>query len=215
MPPVRPLTPDLFPSAASLLAEAFFTNPPHVYICPNDATRYANLEWLLGANLRLQPDLGTSFCVVEDGKVNAMGFWTRSSAPKIGMWAKIRVGILAAPIRLGWRGFRRLFEVTDAVELHLAEAFGDRPFVYLNNMVVRQHLRGTGVGTRLLREQLGVVSAANPDAIIALSTQRPENVTFYDRLGFRVVLDEVVGKGATAFRSWIMMYSPGTLERTR
>ena len=36
---------------------------------------------------------------------------------------------------------------------------------------------------------------------IALSTQRPENVTFYQRLGFEPVLERVIGSGSGAFRN--------------
>ena len=118
-----------------------------------------------------------------------MGFWTRSTAPKIGTLRQIRGGLLATPIRLGWSGMRRLFEVTGAVDLHLEQTFGDRPYWYLNNMVVREHLRGTGIGTRLLREQLQIVAEQEPTYAIGLSTQRPENVTFYQRLGFQTALE--------------------------
>lgn len=164
MPPDRalPLTPRHFASAAELLADSFFSNPAHMYICPDARHRIAQLEWLLGGNLRLQPDLRTSLCVVDGNVVNAMGFWTRSTAPDIGVLRKIQAGILRAPFRLGWTGFRRLFEVT--------------------------------------REE--------PTYAIALATQRPENVTFYQRLGFEPVWSDVVGSGPGAFRSWIMVYTP-------
>ncbi len=94
-----------------------------------------------------------------------MGFWTRSSAPRIGR----------------------------------------RQYWYLNNMGVPESLRGTGIGSRLLRGQLEIVAHAEPAYVIALSTQKPENVTFYQRLGFSSVLDEVIGRGPHAFRTWIMV----------
>lgn len=205
---VRQLTPELLPSAAALLAEAFFTNPAHVYLCPDLRTRLARLEWLLGRNLRLQPDLRASFCLTEGSVVNAMGFWTRSTDPGIGNLRKIRAGILAAPLRVGLRGVWRLFEVTRGIDRHLDAALGARPFWYLNNMVVREHLRGGGIGTRLLRDQLRIVQKSDPRAAVALSTQRPENVTFYARMGFRVAGGDVIGRGPGAFRNWIMVRPP-------
>ena len=203
---VRPLGPSLLPSAAKLLAEGFFDNPAHVYICPDPLTRAAQLEWLLGANLRLQPDLEMSFCLSEGDRVDAMGFWTRSTAPKPGLLRQLRAGLLAAPFRIGWSTFQRAFEVARANERHVHRALGAQPFWYLNNMVIRKQLRGGGVGSRLLREQLGVVSAREPGWAIALSTQRPENVVFYHRLGFRTVLEESIGSGPRAFRNWIMVF---------
>jgi GNAT superfamily N-acetyltransferase len=203
--PVRPLTPDLLASAAELIAESFFDNPPHVYICPDPSTRLARLEWLLGNNLRLQ-DLRASFCLAEGRTVEAMGFWTQSG-PRPGLLRMLRSGLLMAPMRLGWSGVRRLFEVSGGVDRHLERAMAGRPFWYLNNMVVRKHLRGTGVGSRLLREQLPIISELAPGHAIALATQRPENVTFYQRLGFETVLTEKIGSGPRAFQNWIMLYS--------
>jgi GNAT superfamily N-acetyltransferase len=209
---VRPLTPDLFESAAELLAEAFFTNPAHTYFCPDPRRRRGQLEWLLGGNLRLQPDLRASFCLTEGRVVEAMGFWTRSTAAKVGTLRQIRGGLLAAPVRLGWANVRRLFEVLREVDRHLELSLGDRPYWYLNNMVVREHLRGSGVGTRLLREQLPIVAEREPAWEIALSTQRPENVTFYQRLGFEPVLEQVIGNGPGAFRNWVMVRAPASAQ---
>jgi len=39
----------------------------------------------------------------------------------------------------------------------------------------------------------------------SLATQRPENVTFYERLGFRVSSEETIGTGPHAFTNWIML----------
>lgn len=202
---VRRLTPELFPSAGRLLADAFFTNPSHVYLCPDARKRRAQLEWLLGGNLAIQPDLGTSFCLVDGGDVVAMGFWTRSDARKISRFRMIRGGLWRAPFRLGRSGLRRVFEVTGAVDRELHRALGRRPFWYLNNMVVAEKLRGNGIGGGLLRDQLAVVARAEPAFEVALSTQRPENVTFYRRLGFHVFGDTTIGSGDHAFRSWTMV----------
>jgi len=209
---VRQLTPELLEPAAALLAEAFFTNPAHTYICPEESKRLGQLRWLLGGNLRIQPDLRASFCLADGRVVNAMGFWTRSSAPKLGTLSKIRGGLLAAPRRLGWSGMNRLFEVTREIDRHLERALGDRPYWYLNNMVVGESLRGSGVGTRLLRQQLPLIAEMAPENAIALSTQRPENVTFYQRLGFEPVLEETIGSGSGAFQNWIMVCPPAAQQ---
>ena len=201
---VRQLTPELFPSAADLLAQAFFSNPAHIYICRDPAKRIAQLEWLLGGNLRLQPDLSASFCIAQGPIVEAMGFFTRPHAPEIGILAKIRAGILAAPFRLGFQGARRLLEATGEIDRQRDRALGNQPIWYLNNMAVREKLRGQGVGGRMLNEPLRALAEQDPEAVAALATQRSENVTFYRRLGFEVISDETIGTGADSFRNWIM-----------
>jgi GNAT superfamily N-acetyltransferase len=204
----RRIEPALIPSAAELLAEAFFTNPAHVYFCPDPDTRRARLEWLLGGNLRIQPDLAGSFCRAEADRVDAMGFWTRPDRPTARWLAKLRAGILAAPFHLGLEGLRRLGEVTRAIDDQRDRTLGNTRHWYLNNMVVRQELRGTGIGTRILGEQLERLAGEDPGAAAALSTQRDKNVVFYARLGFEVVLDEPIGRGDSAFRNWIMLRPP-------
>jgi ribosomal protein S18 acetylase RimI-like enzyme len=200
----RPLTPELLPSAAALLAAAFFDNPAHVYVCPDPRRRRAQLERLLGENLRIQPDLRDSFCVARGSVVEAMGFWTRSDAARIGTLARIRAGGLSAPLRLGLRVLRRAFEVAREVDRHLGATLGQEPYWYLNNMAVSEPLRGSGIGTRLLREQLAILAQKEPSFAGALSTQRPENVVFYQRLGFRVAGERMIGSRPGAFRNWVM-----------
>jgi GNAT superfamily N-acetyltransferase len=195
----------LLSSAGDLLAAAFFTNPAHVYICPDPNLRYARLRWLLSANLRAQPGLEASFCLVEDGSVNAMGFWTHSDSPKAGLLRQVRSGLLLTPMKLGFLGIRRAFEVTEAIEVHLSQALGGQPHWYLNNMVVRDELQGRGIGTQLLMGELGIASCTNPDHAIALSTQKEENVAFYQRLGFAIAHSGVIGSGPAAFSNWVMV----------
>lgn len=204
MTTVTPISPELIPSAAVLLADAFFTNPAHRYLCPDPARRQERLRWLLGGNLRVQPGFETSFCLARGGVVDAMGFWTRSGEAGPALRAQVRAGLLLASVRLGLRGVRRLVEVSTGIDRQRDRAVGDRPFWYLNNMVVRESLRGTGVGSALLRDQLRGIRECAPDASIVLATQRTENVRFYGRLGFEVSSEETIGTGPDAFRNWIM-----------
>lgn len=198
------LGPELFSSASDLPAAAFHSNPAHVYIFPDETDRQSRLRWLLGGNLRAQPNLDRSFCLADGHRVNAMGFWTHSASPSPGLFHQLRAGLLLAPIRLGVSGMRRMYEVTRSIERHLESALPG-PHWYLNNMVVHGRLRGRGVGTDLLSEEIRKVSALSPESSFALSTQREENVVFYGRLGFEVKHSEIIGTGSHLFRNWIMV----------
>ncbi len=195
------------PLAASLLADAFYDNPAHVYICPDDKRRHRNLCWLLGTNLKLQPDLSHSFCVMHEQQVRAMGFWTRSTDAELSTWDMVCGGLYQAPFRLGISGVRRLFEVTSATHRHLQLGLGDSDYWYLNNMAVSKEVRGTGLGARLLEQELETLEAGGVFESAALVTQRPENVTFYQRLGFQVVWEDRIGSGANEFVNWTMARS--------
>ena len=205
---VRPLEASLIPSAAALLARAFFDNPAHVYICRDRDGRLRQLQRILGGNLRAQPDLGSSFCLVQDADVVAMGFWTCSAWPAPGIVRQLRAGLLEAPLLLGTRGFRRLLEVSNSVDHHRDEAVGDVPFWYLNNMAVHEDLRGQGIGSELLRIEMSRQTERDPGSVLVLATQKPENVSFYRGLGFELRSEATLGRGEASFRNWIMATPP-------
>lgn len=202
----KTLSESLLPSAAHLIASAYFDNPAHIYLCPDDKTRIQQLEWLLGLNLKLQLKHGAeSFCYPEDGVVKAMGYWTRPNEVKVGLLDKIGAGLAKVPFKMGWSGFNRVMETTAAVDDHLKRTLGTtQPYLYLNNMVMEESRRGKGWGGKILQEQFKLIAARTPNAVLALNTQRYWTVKFYERLGFKIVLEEKIGIGPLAFTSWTM-----------
>lgn len=196
----------LFPSAAKLIAAAYFDNPAHIYLCPEEKTRLQQLEWLLGLNLKLQLKYGAkSFCLPENGIVKAMGFWTKPNEVIVGTGAKIKAGLLKVPFKMGYGGFKRVMESSAAVESHLHQTIGkEQPYLYLNNMVMEESLRGKGWGSKILKKQFESIAKKTPNAVLALNTQRYWTVKFYERLGFKVVLEEKIGTGPLAFTNWTM-----------
>ena len=72
---LQPLPGEFRSSASALLVVAVFSNPAHIYVCPSAEKRLKQLEWMLGANLNIQLDLGVpSFCNSDDEGVVAMDF---------------------------------------------------------------------------------------------------------------------------------------------
>jgi len=200
------ITTELQPSAAQLIAASYYDNPAHIYMCPDDNTRLQHLEWLLGLNLKLQLKYGAeSFCYPENGEVKAMGFWTKPNEVIVGTGAKIRGGLLKVPFKMGWSCFKRVMEASAGVDDHLERTVGSQqPFLYLNNMVMEESRRGKGWGSKILEKQFEDISVKNPNAVLALNTQRYWTVKFYQRLGFKVLLEEKIGTGSLAFTNWTM-----------
>jgi len=203
-----PLTKDLHAAATLLLAEAFHDNPAHVYICPDESRRPAQLRWFLGRNVEVQSRVGSGFCLIGDGRLDAMGFWHAPGTKEPGLAMMIRHGLAMAPVHLGMDSMRRLLEVVHDVETERQAVLNGTEAWYLHNMVVRKELRGTGVGGPLLRSQLRDVLGRRPHRKAVLATQKPENVTFYQRLGFEVVSEKRVGSRPGAFLNWLMVH-PG------
>jgi hypothetical protein len=153
-----------FDLAAVLLAEAFYDNPSHEYIFAESSTRLKFLQWGLKTNLKLNlassSPIGKSFALVESGKppgirqVRAMAFWhpPKSNSPSLN--AKVQSGWILAPLKFGIATSTRLSEVMTAMEQIKAQVLGQNKAWYLNNMAVDKKLRGTGVGTQLLAQEL-------------------------------------------------------------
>jgi ribosomal protein S18 acetylase RimI-like enzyme len=211
------LTPQDIDCAASFIATAFFDNPAHIYIFPESRNRFKALQWMLGANLKLnlspQKNIGQSFALIEPNQppekrqIKAMGFWNPPNADSVSFLSQVKAGLLTMPFRFGWGSLQNLFEVIKANATAKKQALNGTPAWYLNNMVVASELRGQGVGTKLLAEQLQqVVEPSGFPAI--LDTQREINVKFYERLGFKVASTSIVGKGRNAFFNWCLIRQP-------
>jgi GNAT superfamily N-acetyltransferase len=204
---VRELTRDLHTEATRLLAEAFHTNPAHVWICPDEATRAERLRWFLGRNVEIQARVGKGFCFVDGRGLGAMGFWHAPGTSEPGLGMMLRHGLWLAPVRIGMASVLRMMEMLEQVEARRREVLAGRDAWYLHNMVVRNDLRGTGVGSAILGSELARVLAERACPAV-LNTQRPENVVFYRRLGFEVVAEDRVGSEQDGFVNWMMLH-PG------
>lgn len=193
---------------ADMLTEAFFSNPAHTFIYPNEGDRYRKLRWLMATNLRAQLTVGTSFGArSHDGKPAAMAFWHPPGTPKASAVQLLRFGFFSMPFRHGLQAFQRMLKAVSEIERKRAVALAGRESWYLNNMAVSADFRGRGLGRSLLRKQLA--DAVDPSGLPAsLSTQRPENVSFYKQLGFRVAGDGPIGEPDNGFSNWIMIYEP-------
>lgn len=192
-------------AAADLLTDAFFDNPAHTFIFPDPAGRQERLRWLMYANLGGQFAVGRSVAEKSGDAILAMAFWHAPGAPKTSLFQLARFGFLAMPFRYGWPAFERMTRSVAELEARRASALGGRESWYLNNMVVARAQRGKGIGTRMLRRQLADV--VDPSGFPAsLTTQKPENVSFYRRLGFEVGDEGWIGPHPAGFMNWIMVY---------
>lgn len=194
-------------AAAQLLADAFFDNPAHVYIYPDDQARRGKLEWLMRVNLKAQFDVGASFGErAVDGSIVAMGFWHPPGAPSANPAKLAKYGFLAMPFLHGVPAFRRMLHVVDRIESRRLAVLDGRESWYLNNMVVAPAARGKGLGSQVLRAELRM-RVDGSGAPATLTTQKVENVNFYKGLGFAVIDDRrVEDSNGEGFDNWIMLY---------
>ena len=211
------LKPPDFDRPADLLTEAYYNNPAHVYICPHETTRAKLLKWALKANLKLNlappKAIGNSFALVEEGKppgtrkIEAMAFWHPPQRESPGLTNKLKSSWFTRPWKFGKANYQRLAEVMTAFAQIEKKVLNGKQAWFLNNMAVAEELRGKGIGTKVLHQQLGLV--VKPSGFPAiLMTQREANVRFYQKLGFKVADESVIGKGEDAFINWCLVCHP-------
>ena len=211
------LQPADFDRAADLLTEAYYNNSVHVYLCPDETTRAKLLKWGLKANLKLNlappKAIGNSFALVEEDKppgtrkIKAMAFWHPPQRESPGLVNKLKSGWFIRPWKFGKASYQRLAEVMTAFARIEEKVLNGKQAWFLNNMAVAEELRGTGVGTKILKHQLETV--VKPSGFPAiLMTQREINVRFYQKLGFEVADETVIGNGEDAFINWCLVWHP-------
>ena len=208
------LTPQDFDRAAVLLAKAFYDNPSHQYIFTEPKTRLKLLHWGLKANLKLNLASSTaranSFALADDKppgtrNIKAMGFWHPPEGVAIDFFTKLKSGWLLAPFVFGRENYQRLCEVLTAMEEIKQQVLGTDKAWYLNNMAVAKELRRQGIGKTILHQQLKskVISS---DCPAILMTQKQINVEFYQKVGFKIAAQSIVGTNKNAFINWCMLF---------
>ncbi len=202
----KPITPDLYTSAGMLAATAYFDNPAHIYLCPEEATRFKQLEWLLGAILKMHIKKGAeSFCYPENGVIQAMGFWTTPNETKINFMTKVKAGLLKVPFKMGWSGYKRVMETSSEIDRHLELSIGlNEKYLFLNNFVMQENRQCKGWGSKILEHQFELISEKSKYSILVLTTHRFWTVKFYERHGFEIIFEEEIGTGPNAFTNWTM-----------
>ncbi|MEN9518144.1 MAG: hypothetical protein RLZZ381_732 [Cyanobacteriota bacterium] len=209
------LTPQDFDLAAVLLAKAFYNHPVHEYIFVDPSTRMKSLQWGLKANLKLNftplMAIGQSCALVEKNQppgmrqIKAMAFWYPPEYDSPGLIAQVLSGWILAPFKFDQETCKRLSQVVTTIERIKRQVLVKNKAWYLNNMVVDRELRGMGIGTELLSQQLQ--SRVIPSGFPAiLMTQKGTNVKFYQKLGFKIAHKSTIGTGENAFTNWCLIF---------
>lgn len=189
------------PASGAALARAFYDDPLMTYILPEDARRPAALRWFMTAAARYGDAHGEVYTT--PGSVDGNAIWLPPGDVKISLPRMIRHGMLAGPFKFGLGGFTRFLNVMNYLE-RLHDRDMPQRHWYLMILGVDPPRQGQGVGGTLVQP---VLARADADGLPCyLETQKEQNLAFYRKHGFEVVVDDYVPKGGP--RCWTMKRPP-------
>jgi ribosomal protein S18 acetylase RimI-like enzyme len=169
------------PAVSGVLARAFHDDPVYRFAIPDPEQRARLLPGLMRTLVTvLHRGMGPTDVVEAGGHVVGVAAWHEPGAVAPGRWRTARA--LPGLVRAVGARLPSFGEFGSALE----HARPDEPHRYLFHLGTDPGWWGRGVGTTLLRPVL-----ANADAHrepVYLET-RPENVGYYERVGFVVVGD--------------------------
>lgn len=185
--------------AIATTCRAFWPDPLFGFFARSEEHEQRVLPHFLGALLRDAMAHGEVWGALEQGRVVGSASWLppgmtpRSRAREFGIY------LASARALLTCRNRRTGIRLLDAVE----DRHPTEPHWYLALLGVEPTHKGRGIGTALLGPTLDRCDQELMPSY--LETQKPENLPFYERFGFRV-LEEVTVPGSPPV--WLMWRDP-------
>lgn len=174
--------------AAAMLTDAFETNPAYALIFAKNRALRDGLFWLFDANLFLiNRRMSVTRVVKEKDSDEIAGVF--SLIPPGGVETKLidymYIGLPRFILKFGFRALLKMSGMDSFNKKLLTNAVGTDEYYYLSMVAVKEEYRGTGIGSFMIKHCLDELKTTRRNCrVVGLTTQLPENVTFYTRLGF-------------------------------
>lgn len=198
-PPIEPLIlhTSQFHQASEVLGRALHDDPPFRYIFPVDDGRVRSLPRLLYYYIRYGSLYGAVYAT--EG-LDAVAVWVAPNYTTVTFARMLRVGLIAATFKLGLTSTMRFMNLADySGTLHKSSAEG--PHWYLSLLGVEPTHQGKGIGSELLKPFLKKIDADGFPCY--LETWNERNLQFYERHGFKVVVEGLAPKnGLQVWGMW-------------
>ena len=190
---IEPIQQAEIEKVGSLLADTFVTNPAYASVFKNKHNLKEGLQWLFTASLvinnqkhpltmtikekKSEEIIGTFTLIPPQGVENTLSIYTKIGIG--GFVSKFGPGALIRMLKL------------DAINKNLLKkSLENSTHYYLSMVAIKEEYRGKGTGSMVLKKVINDLINSSPLCrTIGLTTQLPENVVFYSRLGF-TKLDE-------------------------
>lgn len=184
VPNIVPLREENLTAAAEALARAFHGDPLQAYVFPDPIERASRSPEHFAPILRY----GLLFGEVLTTEWEPLGasVWLPPGESEVTPERAAAAGLNGLPAAIGEEAAGRFFSALEAVEPYHRDI---PPHWYLMVVGVSPEGRGRGLGRALIQPVMDRADAAGLPCY--LETAQPDNVSFYERLGFRQVVDIV------------------------
>lgn len=163
-----------------VFARALAEDPLSRHAFPEPDSRVSRLAWLYGKILDYGMRHGRVYAA-DEGR--AVAVWLPPERPQMTIWRVVLVGFLILPLKVGWRGFRRL-NAYDHVKTSLHRRTVAGPHWYLAVIAVDPAAQGSGYGRRLLEP---IAEDADRRGIPCfLETSNEKNIEYFKRHGYEL-----------------------------
>jgi ribosomal protein S18 acetylase RimI-like enzyme len=188
---------DQLPEASQVLARAFQADPAWVWLIPDERRRAAVLPWLF----RVGFEIAVADVWTTAGPVLGCARWLPPGRPPMRLGAALRA-FVSTPLRMR-EATSRFFAYGRALESMRAEV-ANGPHWYLAGLGVDPSQQRQGIGSALLGP--GIEGAARERLPCVLLTNEERNLSFYERHGFKTVLEGDKPPGGP--HAWAMVRKP-------
>lgn len=196
MPPVR-LDSSRVKPAAAMLARAFNGDPLVGYLFPDEASRPRALERGCACLVRYGLLRGEVYAL--SPAIEGVAVWLPPGAVHASLADMARVGMPLLPLATGCRFLRRFWNYYRHLE-RCWTPLANQPFWYLQILGVDPACQRQGHARSLLEPVLDRFDSQR--VACCLDTAREENVTLYERFGFRLM--ECATLPGTSVTIWLM-----------
>lgn len=180
-----------YDAVAQMMATAFLTNPAYALIFKNSNSLFDGLLWLFKANLKLHNSTQKLTHVIVD-RVSGDIVGTYTLIPPEGVKTSglvyFNIQLPSFVLKFGVKPILRMQKLDSLNKLTISNSMERSKFHYLSMVVIHVDYQGRGIGSLAIKHAIDNLAVSDSACeIIGLTTQLPENVTFYSRLGFEKI----------------------------
>jgi len=194
-----------------VLTDAFFTNHAYAAVFKDKNQLRRGLFWLFKASLLINNCNQSLTMVLKERKsMKIVGTFTlippQGVKKNFSIYTKVGIGGFIS--KFGFSTFIRMLRLDSINKNILARSLGGCKHYYLSMVAIKEEYRGKGIGSFILRQTINnLINATTPACrVVGLTTQLPENVVFYSRLGFREVDEGYVTFRESKYYNYNMKY---------